>query len=82
MCIGDAAVGKTSLIRRLEVDEFCQQSEPTLGARTSRLTYRVEGELLSIELFDTAGYERFHSLIRVYLRQTNIACVCYAVDTL
>lgn len=60
--LGDADVGKTSLALRLVKARFVEHTEATIGA--AFFTHSVQlhdGRYLKIELWDTAGAERYRS---------------------
>ena len=63
--LGSAAVGKTSLINRMVYDKFDNLIPPTTGA--GFFQYKSEGpNSREIQIWDTAGMERFRSLNSVY----------------
>jgi small GTP-binding protein len=66
--IGSASVGKTSLINRIVDDKFEQLTTPTTG--TAFFSYTpTESEHQEIQLWDTAGMERYRSLNSVFYRE-------------
>ncbi|CAG8532379.1 11246_t:CDS:2 [Racocetra fulgida] len=67
--LGEAAVGKSSLVLRFVNDEFQENKEPTIG----------EDKVIKFEIWDTAGQERFHSLAPMYYRNAQAAVVVYDV---
>jgi small GTP-binding protein len=67
MCvIGDAAVGKTSLIRRFVIDKFDDKYITTIGTKTSKKTLTVRGEeadvYLTLMIWDVLGQKNFEKL--------------------
>jgi Ras-related protein Rab-7A len=64
--IGDAAVGKTSIIGVLSNQATNEPHLPTTGA--SFIIHRItgDGQEIVIQLWDTAGQERFRSLGPIY----------------
>lgn len=61
--IGDSRVGKTSIIRHLSENRFARPVPPTIGVDVQ---YHVteNGDVLNI--WDTSGDPKFHSLVRVF----------------
>ena len=63
MIIGDAAVGKTSLIRNIS-----NQPHEALHLKTVAMDYistqytHDDGTLVAVKIWDTAGQERFRTL--------------------
>jgi small GTP-binding protein len=79
--VGDAGVGKTSIINRRVGGSFDFRMAPTLGTDHSLVELRVKGETVQLCLWDTAGQERFEALVPYYLRNAHIAClVCSLAD--
>jgi small GTP-binding protein len=70
--LGDFAVGKTSLVRRLVYDRFDDKYISTIGVKVSRKTVAVarSGGVveLAMMLWDLAGSEEFSRVRASYLR--------------
>jgi small GTP-binding protein len=66
--IGDAAVGKTSLLNRFVDNTFNPNELSTVGANYQLIARRINGKKLQIQLWDTAGQEKFRSLAPIYFR--------------
>ncbi|KAF5390319.1 hypothetical protein D9757_002789 [Collybiopsis confluens] len=77
--IGEAAVGKSSVVLRFVSDEFQANKEPTIGAAFLTQKCRLEDRVLRYEIWDTAGQERFHSLAPMYYRNAQAAVVVYDI---
>lgn len=77
--LGEAAVGKSSLVLRFVNNEFQPNKEPTIGAAFLTQKCRLEDRVLRYEIWDTAGQERFHSLAPMYYRNAQAAVVVYDV---
>ena len=61
--IGDAAVGKSSLLVRLTEDRFLVDSDATIGIEFgSHVVTLDSGERLKLQIWDTAGSEQFRSV--------------------
>jgi small GTP-binding protein len=60
--VGDAAVGKTSLIKRYTTDTFEKDYISTLGMQFSKFEEDVEGEKVELLLWDLAGQDSFSNL--------------------
>lgn len=58
--IGDAAVGKTALIKKyVERTPTNQTYEATIGAAFQTYQSIINGDLITIQVWDTAGQEKF-----------------------
>ncbi|EER06929.1 Rab5, putative [Perkinsus marinus ATCC 50983] len=77
--LGDASVGKTSLVQRFVHNSFEDTVQTTIGAAFSTQDLLVPGSNRSIkfEIWDTAGQERFRSLAPMYYRNASCAIVVY-----
>ncbi|ORY07852.1 hypothetical protein K493DRAFT_165509, partial [Basidiobolus meristosporus CBS 931.73] len=77
--LGEAAVGKSSLVLRFVNNEFQENKEPTIGAAFLTQKCRLEDKVIKFEIWDTAGQERFHSLAPMYYRNAQAAVVVYDI---
>ncbi|KAI8322252.1 ras-domain-containing protein [Martensiomyces pterosporus] len=77
--LGEAAVGKSSLVLRFVNDEFQENKEPTIGAAFLTQKVRLDDAVLKLDIWDTAGQERFHSLAPMYYRNAQAAVVVYDI---
>lgn len=78
--LGDQGVGKTSLITRFMYDTFDEQYAATIGIDfLSKTMYLEDNKTIRLQLWDTAGQERFRSLIPSYIRDSNVAIICYDI---
>ena len=75
--LGDSGVGKTSILNRYLFDKFDNSSMPTLGGSfKSKLLNVGEGDI-KLNLWDTAGQEKFKSLTRMYYQDAEAAIIVY-----
>jgi len=65
--IGDQAVGKSSILGRWKNNEFLDASA-TLGVELSVKIYNCHGKKVKIQMWDTAGQEKFKSMTQSYYR--------------
>ncbi|CED84745.1 gtp-binding protein ypt5 [Phaffia rhodozyma] len=77
--LGEAAVGKSSVVLRFVSNDFTENKEPTIGAAFLTQKCRLEDKVIKFEIWDTAGQERFHSLAPMYYRNASAAVVVYDV---
>lgn len=76
--LGDASVGKTSLVGRFVNNHFNEAVETTVGAAFSTQSVTTEsGRIVKFEIWDTAGQERFKSLAPMYYRNASCAVVVF-----
>eukprot|EP01062_Namystynia_karyoxenos_P029214 TRINITY_DN21992_c0_g1_i1.p1 TRINITY_DN21992_c0_g1~~TRINITY_DN21992_c0_g1_i1.p1 ORF type:complete len:261 (+),score=58.25 TRINITY_DN21992_c0_g1_i1:84-785(+) len=79
LVIGDAGVGKTSLVRRFVEDEFTESYIATIGVDFKVRSLDVGGTLCKLQVWDTAGQERFRTITGGYYRGANGVVVVYDV---
>ncbi|ODV89304.1 hypothetical protein CANCADRAFT_137154 [Tortispora caseinolytica NRRL Y-17796] len=77
--LGEAAVGKSSLVLRFVSNEFQEHKEPTIGAAFLTQKCQLPNRTIKFEIWDTAGQERFASLAPMYYRNAQAAVVVYDV---
>lgn len=76
--VGDANVGKTSIIARYIKEEFVNTST-TVAASFLSKNVVIDNVSLSVGIWDTAGQERFHSLAPIYFRGSHASVIVYDV---
>merc|ERR1711920_394306 len=77
--LGDAAVGKSSVVGRFVKNEFLDFQQPTIGAAFLTQTVKLATHKVKFEIWDTAGQERYRSLAPMYYRGAGAALVVYDI---
>ncbi|CAH01664.1 Rab family GTPase VPS21 [Kluyveromyces lactis] len=77
--LGEAAVGKSSIVLRFVSNDFAENKEPTIGAAFLTQRVNMADHTIKFEIWDTAGQERFASLAPMYYRNAQAALVVYDV---
>ncbi|KAK3726038.1 Vacuolar protein sorting-associated protein 21 [Vermiconidia calcicola] len=77
--LGEAAVGKSSLVLRFVNNDFQPNKEPTIGAAFLTQKCQLPNRTIKFEIWDTAGQERFASLAPMYYRNAQSALVVYDI---
>jgi len=77
--LGEAAVGKSSLVLRFVSNDFQENKEPTIGAAFLTQKCTIDNRVIKYEIWDTAGQERFASLAPMYYRGAQAALVVYDI---
>ena len=75
--IGNVAVGKTSLINRIRHKQFQPIHNATIDMTPTIIGATVRGQNYVVRLLDTAGEERFQSIMQSFYRHGNGAMVVY-----
>jgi small GTP-binding protein len=74
---GSPAVGKTTIFHRILEREIGQTSSATMGAAFGVAQIVVNGQSLSLNLWDTAGQEEYRSLVNLYFKSTAVAVIVF-----
>ena len=75
--LGDTSVGKTSLLIRYTDNKFEEDSLPTVGVDVRNKYLSLEKKKIRLDIWDSAGQERFKNLTKNYFRGANgIIFVC------
>jgi len=78
--LGEAAVGKTSLVYRFIEKKFRENYKSTLGVNLLKHDTKVEGYgSVSAQIWDLGGQESFKSLRKLYLEGANGGLVIFDV---
>eukprot|EP01022_Parablepharisma_sp_SALTPOND_P033637 TRINITY_DN89203_c0_g1_i1.p1 TRINITY_DN89203_c0_g1~~TRINITY_DN89203_c0_g1_i1.p1 ORF type:complete len:245 (-),score=29.64 TRINITY_DN89203_c0_g1_i1:43-777(-) len=77
--IGEASVGKSCLMNRAVKDEFEENYEITVGAESSTFIVKIKESIVQLQIWDTAGTEKFRSMIRVFFTGSNGAFLVYDI---
>ena len=78
--LGAASVGKTSIINRFMYGDFLPDNAATTGIDFFTKTINQGNLQILLQMWDTAGQEKFQSLIPSYIRDTKIAILVYSVN--
>ncbi len=85
--IGNSAVGKTSLFKKLTTGQFSEKNISTIGMDKKSLNVEIEvnenGSIvkkqINISLVDTAGQERFRSITKNYFKESDGILLIYDI---
>jgi small GTP-binding protein len=75
--IGDSTVGKTSILSYLISRTFSRHQAPTVVSNFHYFTDDVKGIGVELQIWDTAGQEKFRSLGPIYFRNAGAAIAVY-----
>ena len=77
--LGDSYVGKSSLINRLINNKFVELSS-TLSIEYHTYIISINDYKIRMQLWDTAGQEKYNSIISNYYKGTDVAIFVYSID--
>ncbi|KAL0237096.1 hypothetical protein PCE1_000493 [Barthelona sp. PCE] len=80
--LGVSAAGKSCLVLRFVKDQFVEKLGSTIGA--AFLFQHVplsNGHIVKLEIWDTAGQDRYQAFTPMYYRDAQIALLVYSVES-
>ena len=79
--VGDTKVGKSCILSRFVQGTFDRNSPPTIGAAFLTKVITTPNGPVRLQLWDTAGQEKFRSLAPMYYRSSAVAVLVYDVTS-
>ncbi len=79
--LGDQGVGKSCILNRFMYDTFTEEYQATIGLDFQSKNVQIDNQDIHLLLYDTAGQEKFRSLIPMYTRDANIILLVYEVTS-
>ncbi|CCI40920.1 unnamed protein product [Albugo candida] len=80
LLIGDAGVGKSSMLLRFTDDKFDGNLQSTIGVDFKVKMMQVDSSRIKVTIWDTAGQERFRTLTSSYYRGAQGIVLVYDVS--
>lgn len=81
--VGDTQVGKTCVVSRLTCGEFRPENPATVGAAFQNHTIDTPANgSVSLQIWDTAGQEKYRALAPMYYRSASIAVLFFDLTNL
>ncbi len=77
--LGDVGVGKSYIISKYIRNEFNENKAPTSGAYNYQKTIKIRDKEVLLELWDTAGQEKFRSLGKIFYQKAEAVCLVYDI---
>lgn len=79
--LGDGGVGKTALLKRHTQDIYEKVYYPTLGAEVHPIPFQTNYGPIVLNIWDTAGQEKYSGLREGYLIGASQAVIFYSADS-
>ena len=79
--VGDAGVGKTSIINRIVGNPFNPNYEMSIGVDFMSKNIRYRGQNIKLQIWDSAGQEKYKGLIPSYIRNSSIIFIVYDISS-
>ena len=77
--IGDTSVGKTNILSKYLSDEFDPESKATVGVEFGTKNFKIENNIVKVQIWDTAGQERYRSITNAYYKGAKGALLVYDI---
>ena len=77
--LGDSGVGKTCIIKRYTADDFNLNCGSSIGASYSQKILKINDKEITLDLWDTAGQEKYRALGRHFYKEAFIVCLVYDI---
>jgi len=77
--LGDFCVGKTAIIKRKCENVFDHQYTTTIGVDFFNFKTTVDDKKVKVFIWDTAGQEKFKTIVKSYYNGTNGALLVYDI---
>ena len=77
--VGNSSTGKTKIIDRYLKNIFEDNSIPTLGFQMNKKEFQIEQDKITVQIWDTAGQEKYASLTSSYYKSAKGALVVYDI---
>ncbi|UJR31897.1 hypothetical protein I4U23_019371 [Adineta vaga] len=75
--IGDSGVGKTSILQRFATEHFSDDYVATIGVDFHIRTIDIDGKRCKLQVWDTAGQDRFRCVVSTFYRGAHGAMICF-----
>ena len=77
--VGDYGVGKSCIVSRFVKDYFSENEMSTLGVDFDCKMIDFKDNKYKIQIWDTAGQEKFQSIVKSYIRDLNVCVLVFDV---
>ena len=79
LIIGNSSVGKSCMLARYSEGEFPEGQKATIGIDFKLRQLDIDGRLVKLQIWDTAGQEKFRTITRAYYRGATGVLIIYDV---
>ena len=77
--IGDTSVGKTNILSKYLTDEFDAKSKATVGVEFGVKNFKIENNIVKVQIWETAGEERYRSITNAYYKGAKGSLLVYDI---
>ena len=79
--IGDTSVGKTNILSKFLSNEFDPDSKATVGVEFGTKDFKIENNIVKVQIWDTAGQERYRSITNAYYKGAKGSLLVYDITS-
>lgn len=79
LLVGSGSVGKTSIVRRLCLNDYMEDQPMTIAIEFMSHTLSIDGNTIKLQIWDTAGQEKYQSVAKAYYRNAIGALVVFSL---
>ena len=79
--VGDQSVGKSSLTIKAIKNYFEDFYSPTIGFEFLTYVTKIEDKNIKLQIWDTCGQEAYRALISSFYKNSSLAILVYAIDS-
>ena len=77
--IGDTSVGKTNILSKYLTNEFDPDSKATVGVEFGTKDFKIDNNIVKVQIWDTAGQERYRSITNAYYKGAKGSLLVYDI---
>eukprot|EP01016_Furgasonia_blochmanni_P037869 TRINITY_DN4507_c0_g1_i3.p1 TRINITY_DN4507_c0_g1~~TRINITY_DN4507_c0_g1_i3.p1 ORF type:complete len:212 (+),score=53.10 TRINITY_DN4507_c0_g1_i3:83-637(+) len=77
--VGQSGVGKSSILLRFVTGDFKEDKTETMGASFLAKSFLYNGRFIKYQIWDTAGQEKYKSLVSMYYKDSKVALIVYDI---
>ena len=79
--VGSSGAGKTNIINFLIGEKFQSRALSTTSSSYIEKQITIDNKLYEVEIWDTAGQEKFHSLTKIFIKGAKIVLFVYELTS-
>ena len=77
--VGDSSVGKTNIMSKYLKNEFHEDSKATVGVEFGVKNFKIENNIVKVQIWETAGEERYRSITNAYYKGAKGSLLIYDI---
>jgi small GTP-binding protein len=77
--VGESGVGKTNIITKFRHNAFEYSYLTTIGIDFMTKTLNIRGTKIKLNIWDTAGQEKYRTITTSYYKTAHVVCICYDI---